>query len=158
LTLSRGASGNLTVRLTPMSGSFDQPVAFSCSGLPSQARCLFSPGTVTPGSQESVTTLTISTASSSARHWLGGGPLYAVWLAGFGLMGTVLTGPRSRRNRRVYFVFAFLLALTMLQLGCGTTGSNNAAPVQTQPGTYSVVITGTSAGQQYSTTATVTVQ
>jgi hypothetical protein len=158
LTLSRGASGNLTVRLTPMSGSFDQPVAFSCSGLPSQARCLFSPGTVTPGSQESVTTLTITTVSSSARHWLAGGPLYAVWLAGFGLIGTVLTGPRSRRNRRVHFVFALLLALTMLQLGCGTTGSNNAAPVQTQPGTYSVVITGTSAGQQYSTTATLTVQ
>src|SRR5262249_32055913 len=149
LTLSSGASGNLTVRLTPMGGSFDQPVTFSCSGLPAQGRCSFSPATVTPGAQEATTTLTIFTAGSSAarRPFGGAGLLYAVWLAGFGMVGTVLTGPKSRKSRRVYFVLAFLLALTLLQVGCGSTGSNGASSTPVQSGTYSVVITGSSAGQ-----------
>jgi hypothetical protein len=161
LSLTQGGSGSLTVKLTPQGGSFDQPVAFSCSGLPAQGRCSFSPASLTPGAAEVTTTLTIFTAGTSAARTpfgSGVGSLYAVWMAGLGLVGTVLAGPESRKKRRVYFVVACLLALTMLQLGCGSTGSNGSSGAGAmQSGTYSVVVTGTSAGQQFSTTATVTV-
>ena len=161
LSLAQGSSGSLTIRLTPQGGSFDQPVAFSCSGLPAQGRCSFAPASVTPGASEAASTLTIFTSSTNASRTpfaSSVGALYAVWMAGLGLMGMVVAGPESRKKRRIYFAVACLLAASMLQLGCGTTGStgsNARAPIQS--GTYSVVVTGTSGDQQFSTTATLTV-
>jgi hypothetical protein len=162
LTLSQGGSGTLTVKLTPQGGSFDQAVSFSCSGLPAQARCTFSPASLTPGAAEVSTTLTIfASSTSAARTPFGSAPgaLFAAWMAGVGVIGTVLAGPATKRNRRVYFVLAFLIVLILLQIGCGSAGSNGStsSPVTTPSGDYTVVITGTSAGQQFSTTATLTV-
>ncbi|MCI0352398.1 MAG: hypothetical protein L0Z53_23520 [Acidobacteriales bacterium] len=159
LTLSQGASGTLTVSLSPQGGSFDQPVTLSCSGLPAQGRCSFSPSSVTPGSQQVSSTLTIATASISAAHKSSGAgaPLFALWLAAVGAMGVVLTTPACRRRRYVSAAVLLVLALAMLQAGCGTTASSNAPP-PVQTGTYSVVITGASGGEQFSTTATLTVR
>jgi hypothetical protein len=162
LTLSQGASGSLTVKLTPQGGSFDQPVALSCSGLPAQGRCAFSPATLTPGAQEVTTTVTIFTTSVSAnRRPLGSGPLYALWMATAGIVCVVLTAPRSRHRRAHLAALILVIAVLMLQVGCGSTASSNAAqspPPAVQTGTFSVVITGASGGQQFSTTATLTVR
>jgi hypothetical protein len=163
LTLTPGASGNLTVKLTPQNGSFDQPVALSCSGLPSHGSCAFSPATVTPGAQEVSTTLTIAVGSSVAGRKpfgnSGGGSLYAIWLATAGVIGAVLTTPAAGQRRRRYYAAAVVLALMVLQVACGITASTEVPPPTVPTSTtYSVVITGTSSGQQFSTAATLTVR
>jgi len=158
LTVNSGSSASLTVRLTPQNGSFDQSVAFSCSGLPAQARCAFSPGTLTPGAQEVTTTLTIFTATTNAdSRPLGSGSLYAMWTASAGIIGVVFSTPMAVRRRRASLgALILIIAVMMLQLGCGATAKSGATP-PTQAGTYPVVIIGTSGDQQFSTTATLTV-
>jgi LysM repeat protein len=47
LTINSGSQGTITLTLTPQNG-FNSPVNFTCSGLPSDATCSFTPATVTP--------------------------------------------------------------------------------------------------------------
>jgi hypothetical protein len=160
LSLRPGESGNITISVTPQSGGFNSAVALSCSGLPAPGRCAFSPASVTPGAQPASSNLTVftSTASAAQREPSGGGMLYAFWLAGAGIFGVVLSAPSCGGKRRWLALAALLVALAML--GCGST-ANNATPSQrptTMNGAYTVVITGTSGSEQFSTTVSVVVQ
>lgn len=160
LMVKQGLSGNLTVTVTPQGASFDSPISFSCSSLPAQSRCVFAPPVVTPGAQAATTTLTLLTNGAVATRRLFGnyGPLYAVWLAGAGIVGVVLAAPKSKRPKQRYFAaVVLLLALAMLQVACGGTGAKSSSETAAKTGTFLVVITGTSGSQQVSTTANVTV-
>jgi len=68
LSVPQGLTGSATFQVTA-SGSFGLPVTLSCSGLPANASCGFSPSvTVNPTSTNPVTvTLTVSTASSTPQ-------------------------------------------------------------------------------------------
>jgi hypothetical protein len=62
--IKRGRSGTYTVTVTP-SGGFNESVAFSLTGCPSNTTCTFSPGTVNGGGSS---TLTIATTNSTPRN------------------------------------------------------------------------------------------
>jgi hypothetical protein len=63
-TTSVGQSATYTVTVLPISG-FNNPILFSCSGLPAGATCSFSPAALTPGSGPVSSTLTVSTAATT---------------------------------------------------------------------------------------------
>jgi Bacterial Ig-like domain (group 3) len=65
VSLSPGDYVNITVTVTPENG-FNDMVTLSCSGVPSTAKCVFSPGTATPLTAAAVTsTLQLQTQGPS---------------------------------------------------------------------------------------------
>ncbi len=58
LTVAKGASGTLTITVTPENG-FKLAVGLACSGLPAGASCSFNPQSVTPAGTAVATTLTV---------------------------------------------------------------------------------------------------
>src|ERR1700683_3558021 len=60
ITIPAGKSGSFTVTAKPQSGSFNNAISLSCSGLPSGLSCAFSPASITPGAGTGSSTLTIS--------------------------------------------------------------------------------------------------
>ncbi len=146
-TISAGQTATYNFSVGPEGSSFTDAVNLTCSGAPTISLCTFTPNSVTPGSNATNVTLTISTTASSAsisRH--RSGFFYALWLA---LPGIVLLG--TRRRRKKFALPASLLGLVFLLLvlcSCGGGGSNGGGtgPQQqgTQPGTYTITVTGTS--------------
>jgi len=65
LTVAAGATGNLTLTVTPEDG-FKSPVTFTCSGLPAGATCDFSPATVNTTMGPVSTALTIQAPMANA--------------------------------------------------------------------------------------------
>jgi Periplasmic copper-binding protein (NosD) len=66
-TLKHGQSANFNISVTAIGGAFNSSVALSCSGLPSSATCSFSPASVIPGSNRSMSALTLSTSGKTPR-------------------------------------------------------------------------------------------
>ena len=161
MAIKQGQSGSFTVTVTPDAAGFTQPVSFSCSGLPANSRCSFSPATVTPGASTAGTTMTIFTTGTAAGTRPGQAPLSAFWISGIGLLGAVFVRSGNSRRRR-YSALALLgLTLLAMQMGCGSTGSKSSAnspQLSAATGTFSVMITGTAGSLQRSTAATVVVQ
>ena len=123
--------------------------ATACSGLPSGAACSFSPSSVTGAGS---TTLTITTTGptgalvtpeSLTPHALD---LWAS-LGGVGLVGMVLAGDWSKRNRRRMGIALAVLAVIFLitLVGCGGGSSNGGTGGGGNPGTpagtYTVIVT-----------------
>lgn len=154
LTIQPGASGQLTITLTP-TGDYTGTVTFSCGTLPAHVSCTFAPPSVTiaAGSGPVMDTLTISTDAPSTSAMAAtvnrGAPTApivagALWLPGFALPGAlaVLFGVAPRRRRlpsqaplRSLRVFAILgLIACGLLSSCG--GSNNDA----KAGTYTIPV------------------
>jgi uncharacterized SAM-binding protein YcdF (DUF218 family) len=86
------------------------------------------------------------------------------WLAAtpvLGLFGLCLTGMRRGRGRAsLLLLLIVLLAATLMLPGCGN--SSTTPPVQkgnsTPPGTYTVLVIGTSGSVQHFSSLTLTVQ
>lgn len=147
-SIASGGSATTTATITP-SGGFSQSVSFSCSGLPANATCSFSPTAVTPGSAAVTSTMTISTGVQSgaldtrslAPDSLR--PVFAVVLGG-GLFWLFIGGRRRSRKdsplRRISGMLLFLVVLTAGVIGCGGgSGSSHKTP----SGTSSITITAT---------------
>ncbi len=154
-TITAGQSASYNFSVLPVGASFTNAVSFSCSGQPAISLCSFTPTQVTPGTSSGAVVLQISTTSSSASlapASRGGKIYYALWLA---LPGLCLIGlRRSRRSNSALpsslfglFLLAFLLA------SCGGGGSNGGGggggggggqQQGTQPGTYTIIVTGAS--------------
>ena len=65
LRFQPGLQERLTVTAKPQSGSFNNSIALSCSGMPSTMSCSFSPASITPGSGMATSTLTISAKAAT---------------------------------------------------------------------------------------------
>jgi Abnormal spindle-like microcephaly-assoc'd, ASPM-SPD-2-Hydin len=65
VTINSGAHPNYTVTVSGLGGSFNHNVSLSCSGLPAQSSCSFSPSGLTPGSGSVSSVLTIKTAHAN---------------------------------------------------------------------------------------------
>jgi hypothetical protein len=151
VNVSQSASYNFSV--LPVGTSFGNAVTLSCSSTPAiTALCSFSPTAVTPGNGSAAVVMTIATTAGSAnpiRH----PPAFAVfWLA---LPGLLLFGSKKRRAKRKLKLPASLLGLLLLAFllaSCGGGGSNGGGSggggggqgQGTQPGTYTITVTGTS--------------
>ena len=168
ITISRGASGTLTITLTPV-GGFTGKVSFSCGTLPADVSCTFAPPsiTLTTGGGAQTDVLTINTAATKtallsshtiSRNSIDMYPAMALWLPG---SLTALLGIFRRRRGRGSARWPGLLSLLCLGLvgfgclsGCGGSSSNGA-----RPGTYTIPVELTlTSGMTQTVNATVVVK
>jgi hypothetical protein len=169
--VAQGGSVSINVIVPPIGGAFNSVVTLSASGLPAGATATFVPPTVTPGTTGATTTLTIQLAplaselvapnSGSPRmQWLAAlfNPAYGSALAAF--LATLMLVALPRRRRMVKALqFAAFIAVACL-VGSALTGCSGGflRPPSTQPGSFTVTITGTSGSVHQSATVTVVVQ
>ncbi len=162
LSVGPGQSGTLNLSVTPVNG-FNAAVTFTCSGLPAEASCSFSPATVTPnGTAAASTTLTILTTAPSAqvrRHFVA----LSGW-TGSTLAAGLLLIPLLYKKRRLGWMLVLLGAVTMLGLSsCGGSGnssssSNSGTPAGSSTVTIMAVSGAGSGALSQSTSVTLTVQ
>ncbi len=136
-----GSSASYTIVVAPQGGAFTNAVNLSVSGLPPASSASFSPASLTPGSANTSSTLTVQTgtnlASSRHENFFSARPLLA-------LCGVLFVATRKRRRLALLCVLLLAsLAGSSLLTGCAT--SNHTA-------TYTLTVTGTSGTQVQTTT------
>ena len=155
---SPGGKGSTMLTITGQPG-YSGTVNFSatsCTGLPSEATCSFSPASVTGSGS---TTLTISTTAAHRASLEGSG----WWTTSVGatLAGVFLLSGVSRRRSwsRSFSLMAFAFLISIAGCGGGGSGSGggNTDP-GTQVGTSTVTVTATSGTISHTTTVTLNVQ
>lgn len=141
-------SGPYSLTIQPVGSSFNSPVTLACSsGLPAQSQCIFSPsGPVTPGSSAVDVVMNISTkASASKLRWQ-----FGLWMFVPGLIIVCSTqNPRARKRNRLLIVNALLILFLLCTLSCGgvsTASTGGGGGSGSNPVTYQITVTGTSAG------------
>jgi hypothetical protein len=166
-TITSGQSASYNFSVLPVGVSFANAVTLSCSGVPAVSLCNFTPSPITPGNSSAAVVMNITTTSGSASL----SPLkldraiflYALWLAlpGFALLIT----RRLQRERAMLTLPIFLLGLLLLALllpSCGARGINGGGgggggqQQGTQPGTYTITVTGSSGTLSHPAPSTIT--
>ncbi len=167
-TVAAGATASYNLTVASQGGSFSNAVALSCSGAPALTTCTVSPSSVTPNAGSTAVTVTITTTAATAELQMPQrqqSPMYAnLWTLsqGMGVFGMLLF--KRRNNRKMWMRLAALALVLMalfLMAGCagGTgTGPGRGGNPGTQPGTYSIVVTGTSGSVHHNVSLTRTVQ
>jgi hypothetical protein len=153
LAVQLGQTGTLSLTITPTNG-FNQPVTFSCTGLPSYATCNFSPASVTPADATTTTQLTVATTASSAmlrEKPAKANPRGMTTSVALGFLICLCPIFGRIRTRKPLGLFTLLAALLVIQLiGCAAPPAGNDPGPTTQSSQFSVVAssgTGTSATQ-----------
>jgi hypothetical protein len=166
-TITAGQSASYNFSVLPVGASFANAVNLSCSGGPVVSLCSFTPNPVTPGGNSAAVVMQITTTSNAASLFPQGSGraviFYALWLA---LPGLALLGSRVRGGKRAkHAPPASLLGLFLLALllpSCGGGGSNGGGGgggglgQGTQPGTYTITVTGTSGTLSHQAPSSVT--
>lgn len=124
------------------------PVTYTCSGLPSEATCSFSPAST---SSATTITLTIKTTAPTAKLELpfehNHNVFFAVLLPGLiGLFGTVGCRKRSLSAMRVLLLIALLAVSALWMASCGGSSSNTPKDPGTPTGTSNIVVNATTGG------------
>jgi hypothetical protein len=149
-----GESAAVQVRVISLQG-FNQPLALTCSGLPANAICSFSPASLPNG--QGGANLVIQTA---APHETGATSVSAS-TAVLGAL-TLLLLPGWRRRRGFLAGLSALLLAVCAVTGMAGCGSENPVTGGTPPGTYQVSVTatttGTGTGLAHSAVVTLTVK
>ncbi len=153
LTIVAGQSGQAVFTVTPQNG-FNSQVSFSCSGLPAEAACSFSPPAFTPSGAAISTTLTVTTTAPSVAvrwHFAPLGPAnFGLLCAGFTMMFVLalfrrraLIGPRLAG-----LLLTLALASALVSCGGGSVGGGNMSTGNpgTPPGTSSVTVSASTSG------------
>lgn len=79
VTINAGYNAQYTVTATEVGGSFNNSVNLTCSGLPAQSQCQFSPAGISPKTGSASSTLTIQTKQGGHRTPAGS---YVITIAG----------------------------------------------------------------------------
>ena len=143
-----GSSGQATLTITP-GNNFPQSITFTCTGLPAESSCIFSPTSVTPNGAAVTDSLSIKTTAPTAQlnapFERGGRIFYAVLIPG--LLGIFVSGgSRNRAVRRMRLLSLMLiLGFSTLWLAACGNGSTTKDP-GTPKGTSTVVVTATTSG------------
>ena len=162
VTVKAGNPATYSLTVSPVAGSFPNPVSLSCSGLPSKATCTFSPATVTPGTKAASVTLTVNTSAAAADKSPAipspTRPATALMMQiqGFGVFGMLFARSKKRSKRIAIFVLLAVLVLGMLFMS-GCAGGTGIAS-QGSGSVYTVTVTGTSGTLQHSLPLTLTIQ
>lgn len=169
LSVTAGATGNLTLNLTPTQ-SFSGAVSFACSGLPSGTSCAFAPSSVTVNGAAMTTVMTVTAAPVGTGA--GQNP-YVARLTGTGLPGRTmaavflplgllaLLGRRKLPRGLLTIAVATVLSSTaLLSLsGCGYGYKKPAAPAKgTTLASANVTVTATSGTLSHGAVFALTVQ
>jgi hypothetical protein len=168
-TITAGQSASYNFSVLPVGSSFTNAVTFSCSGAPVVSFCSFTPNPVTPGNSSAAVVMQITTTAGAASLSLPGPRsafiFYPLWPT---LAGLVLLRTRGRRRKNARNTLPVsLLGLVLLVLllpSCGGGGSNGGGgggggggqQQGTQPGTYTISVTGTSGTLSHQAASTVT--
>jgi FG-GAP-like repeat/Bacterial Ig-like domain (group 3) len=165
LTIAAGQTGTVTIGVIPLNG-FAGTVQFSCSGLPANSTCSFSPSSVTPNGVATNTTLTVATNVQAAANRLPANGLrgsfvsFAI-LMGFGSLagirrsGKGVGGCSSARRCWQWLFFAATFALAVgSPLGCssgsgsgsGSSSGGGGGEPSTPGGLSTVTVTAVSSG------------
>jgi hypothetical protein len=159
LVITPGESGTFTVTAQTQSGSMNNPISLSCSGVPSNLNCSFSPVSITPGSGVATSVVTVSAAGEAAaardRKFV---PMYAGWLLPLGMIALPFVGKIRLTGKAQMLTVLLLVGLGMITVSCGGGSSGSQASAQAGPGNYSVTINGNSSSSQLSTVVSITVQ
>jgi hypothetical protein len=132
-----GGSGSMNLAISQLDG-FTGTVSFSCSGLPAESTCSFSPASI-KGSGNSM--LTVSTTAPRAGLNDSSRPLQ-LWLSsGVGLAGIFLLGAPPKRRRMGNILGVFIFAVVLCSMGCGGGGSSSSPVVTHDPGTKTGIYT-----------------
>ena len=152
-TIAPGGSASYNFNVQPVGTSFTNAVTLSCSGAPVVSLCTFTPNPVTPGNNATNVVLKIATTASSAslspQAREGAAFFYALWLALPALASLRTRGRSGKHAERALHASLLGLFLLMLLLpSCGGGASNGGGgggqQQGTQPGTYTITVTGTS--------------
>src|SRR6266852_2356724 len=134
LTIVAGQSGKATFTVTPQNG-FNSQVSFACSGLPSEAACIFSPASVTPSGAAVTSTLTVTTTGPSAALRVptptSQRPTYALL---FPVLAMIF-GIAARRRRGALHSLQLLGVLMLLMVASGLTSCRGGSTSGGNPGT-----------------------
>ena len=159
---SQGASGTVILTLTAVNG-FVAGVQFSgasCSGLPSESACSFSPASLTGSG---TTTLTITTKAPATAVLRRENRQSLAWWgtsSGLTLAGVLLLGVPSKR-RRVSMLLSLMVAGLLTFSACGGGGGSSSKPAP-DPGTpfgrSTVVVTATSGALKHTVSFTLNVE
>jgi hypothetical protein len=154
-----GLSGTTTVGIIA-SSKFTTAIAFTCSGLPSEAAC--SPASATgkgPGTVVS-TNITVTTTAphttmlqSNERRYY-----YAVILGGGLPLAGLLLLAAPKRRRSSTLLGLMVVALLVMVPACGGGGSSHHQDPGTPTGTYTVTVTATAGSLSTSGNFTLTLQ
>jgi hypothetical protein len=161
LTIPAGQTGEFTVTAKPQSGSFNSPIALSCSGVPSGLRCAFSPAMITPGSGTAISTLTVSADAVAGMNFpqrRNSIPIHGAWLLPLGMAGFVFAGSVNRRRNAQALALVVVLGLGIVSASCGSGGTNTKSTAIPASTNYTVTILGSSTSIQLSTTVNIVVQ
>jgi hypothetical protein len=168
LTVAAGASGTLTVTVTPTNG-FKQLLGFACSGLPAGGNCSFNPQSLNLASGAVATTLTVQAPAAAGAGALSNAPfpgsrntpLYIFVLALAAIM--VAAGNKRSVLGTARFASASLasavLAALLVTAGCAGAGGFVAQNSGQPATTYVVTVTASAANapahtQQFTLTVT----
>jgi subtilase family serine protease len=126
------------------------PLTYTCSGLPTEANCNFSPA---PTSSLTAITLSVTTAASTAQLgrplYRSGRIFYALLLPGFGIV--FVAGSRKASGRGVRMLgLIFVVVLGASTLWLSSCGGNSTSGTNSNPGTpagsYTVTVNATTGG------------
>ncbi len=159
---SQGASGTLTLTVTAMNGFVGamQFTGASCSGLPSESACSFSPASLTGSGTTTLTITTKAPATAMLRRENRQNPEWWAATSGLALAGVLLLGVPSKR-RRASMLLSLIIAAILILPGCGGGSGGSSKPVP-DPGTpfgkSTVVVKATSGALSHTVSFTFTVQ
>jgi hypothetical protein len=130
--------------------------ASSCSGLPAESSCSFSPASVTGSGVTSLSVVTTGPQSAKpAAHSRASSVSFLADTLGAGFIGMLTLGSLTHRRRWKALCVLYLLALMLALANCGGGGAggggNNTASSGTPPGTYNVTVTATSGSLTHTT-------
>ncbi len=167
-TINAGDTATFQVVFAPTSNlGYNATITPSQSTSPAMVTATtptFNPTTVAlSGTASATTTLSIATV---ARPVVTGtlfrrGSFYAAWLpiGGLSLVGLGLGASRKRRRWLAGAALCLIAGAVLLQSGCGSSSSSTTTGGGTQPGTYTITISGSAAtGASHSTQVALTVR
>jgi hypothetical protein len=153
-TVTAGETASYTISIAP-AGGFAQSVSLACTGAPSSSTCSVSPSMISLNAKSAITaTVTVTTTARSVGWRLSPGdrqiPLILVFAGTYLCLVFVLLQRRLHLQQvRFRWVPAFAvallacLALSLTSCGGGSSGSGASG---TQPGSYTITVTGNFTG------------
>jgi hypothetical protein len=165
-TIPAGQPANFNLNVSPY-GAFTGTITMSCTSLPANAACVFTPASFALGATSTPVSLTITTqqtvrAALQPQHETSGWPSHRSTLAILLLLPAACRRPRRQLGKLQLVLLLLMFTGFILLNGCAGSSTGSSAPVETiqktPAGTYSVSVVASSGAVSHSTNVTLVVQ